>query len=298
MPDLEILDSTINLLKRRDGSKPWITATTISKKLNEEISSECVEKILLKHMEEKKEETEVRYSTLPHKETLEVLWGHTSHQKVGPREVNPLYRNDDVLKLFCINNPAEIDDEDARGFDIEFMKNGSKVFFSHSFKDFKIVKSIAQYLVQNEILPWLAETHIPKGEHINEAVISALTKSQHFLVYLSKNALNSRWTGKELGRAISQEINVSIIIDCNNSNLKEMVQYRYHGRKYSRYASDRASDLFESVIREKNPLIKWVVYPEKKWKELGFDKPKNEIYPYGDLPRLVKEASQNEENID
>jgi hypothetical protein len=113
-------------------SKPWMTARLLARKVGlAESSAHEVEESLLNYYKKilgTSQVPEIRYSSLPAKGTLEVLWGHTKF--VGNRQVYELKKTnvaDDSLDV----------DQDITTADI---------FISHSFKDYNDVIQIGKML--------------------------------------------------------------------------------------------------------------------------------------------------------
>ena len=220
----------VKLLESANPDKPWMTAKRIAEKIKEKIHipSEEIQKLLLDHISEAWQENEspkIRYSNLPSKKTLQVLWAAVSQPKVGMRSLKPLARTDQI-------------DEQLSG--IEFW-DSANIFFSHSHKDYDKVIRIATSLVQSGFSPWLAETHIDQGDHINEEIEEALKRADAFLLFLSTNALNSRWTGKEYGIAVNKlKIPIFVIVD-NDSPILNVAN------GYPEGLTGAANDFYESL---------------------------------------------------
>ena len=80
-----MLNEIIKILDQASNEKPWMTARSISKNLNEEINVTEIEDILLKHCahhDDLVQSAKVRYSNLPSRKTLEVLWGSVQKVKI------------------------------------------------------------------------------------------------------------------------------------------------------------------------------------------------------------------------
>ena len=224
----------VKLLESANPDKPWMTAKRIAEKIKEKIHipSEEIQKLLLDHISEAWQENEspkIRYSNLPSKKTLQVLWAAVSQPKVGMRSLKPLARTDQI-------------DEQLSG--IEFW-DSANIFFSHSHKDYDKVIRIATSLVQSGFSPWLAETHIDQGDHINEEIEEALKRADAFLLFLSTNALNSRWTGKEYGIAVNKlKIPIFVIVD-NDSPILNVAN------GYPEGLTGAANDFYESLKEQR-----------------------------------------------
>jgi hypothetical protein len=175
-------DDVLAVLQENAQEKPWMTARTIARRLRHPGDRIQIEKMLLAHYSEC-EEPKVRCSSLPSRRTLEVLWA--ASDKVGCRYHNGFIKKDPADDSFAdFGETCE-----------------ASVFLSHSHHDYEAVMSIARQLLDNDLVPWLAETHIQQDEHIHERIIRALGDTQVFLLFLSSHSLNSCWTGKEYSYA-------------------------------------------------------------------------------------------------
>lgn len=182
----ESTQKILRILESANPDKPWMTAKRIAAKCEYDVSE--IETLLLKHMTEawdKDLSPKIRYSNLPSKKTLQVLWGAVS--KVGIRRLMPLARTDEI--------------DDALNDVVD--RASANIFFSHSHKDYDKVIRIAKSLAHAGFSPWLAETHIDLHEDINKEIEQAIGRAEAFLLFLSKHTLNSRWTGKEYGLALT-----------------------------------------------------------------------------------------------
>lgn len=74
---------------------------------------------------------------------------------------------------------------------------GTRVFLSHSSKDKWIVNQIATDLVNLGIAPWLDEWEIRAGESIPQKISVGIKDSKCVVVFLSKNAVASKWVERE-----------------------------------------------------------------------------------------------------
>jgi len=203
-----MLERAILTLKGASEEKPWMTAKTLSKKLKLPDHSH-LEKCLIDYVtSENGVSPEIRYSNLPSRESLSILWGHSN--LVGSKPLQNLTK--DNIAHPIPSTPTLIQDkleEDG----VDSTTSVSYLFFSHSHKDFEPVLEISDKLLQKDIPIWLAETHIQQGEYIHEEIICAFQKSVGLLLYLSNNALASRWTGKELSQAACRKMPIYVIVE-------------------------------------------------------------------------------------
>ena len=179
----------------------------------------------------------IRYSNLPSKRTLQVLWGAVSN--VGMRPLMPLTRT------------GETDESLA---DIELW-DSANIFFSHSHRDYDKVIYIAKSLTNSGFSPWLAETHIDWGADINAEIVPALSNADAFLLYLSANGLNSRWTNKEYEFAV-QNLRIPIFIVADNDDSILKLVCKLADNKEANGDSDElegtSRDFYESLQKHRN----------------------------------------------
>ena len=201
----------LEILESANTDKPWMTAKRIADECGLPVAK--TQKILRAHISKAWQEDgnpKIRYSNLPSKKTLQVLWGAVSQDKVGLRPLKPLARSDEI-------------DESLAGIELW---DSANIFFSHSHRDYDKVIHIAKSMTHSGFSPWLAETHIDRGDYINDEIERALGNAKAFMLFFSVNALNSRWTGKEYGLAVKKfvseksEIPIFVIADNDDSILK------------------------------------------------------------------------------
>jgi len=82
----------------------------------------------------------------------------------------------------------------------------TKVFISHSLQDKKFVKMLALKLNEDGIQTWTDEKELAIGDNIAEKINSAISKTDYFIVVLSKNSVNSKWVNFELSATRLNEI--------------------------------------------------------------------------------------------
>jgi len=213
------------------NQKPWMTAHTIAKKIKGSVGVDQVERLLLNHMDTA-EYPKIRYSSLPSKKTLRVLWG--ALERVKDRQLQNLTK--DYIADDSLDDIGELGEHCA--------------FFSHSHKDYDAVIDIAKNLAIKGKMPWLAETHIDKNEGINSKIIEAIESNKNFILYLSKNALNSKWTSKEFSYAHDNDQRVFVIVDLSCSQVRDFVTtMQGENENLHRRAWDyKAGNLFETLI--------------------------------------------------
>lgn len=90
---------------------------------------------------------------------------------------------------------------DSNIIELWFGKNealkGARVFLSHSSKDKGIVNQIATDLTKLGIAPWLDEWKIRAGDSIPNKISKGIKDSECVVVFLSKNAIVSKWVEQE-----------------------------------------------------------------------------------------------------
>lgn len=90
----------------------------------------------------------------------------------------------------------------------------TKVFISHSAQDKKFVNILVSRLREDGIQTWTDEKELAIGDNIAEKINSAISKTDYFIVILSRNSVNSKWVNFELSATRLNEIskNQNIIL--------------------------------------------------------------------------------------
>ena len=268
-----LFNQVISILSRATCDKPWMTASSIARETGDRFDGEQIKKMLLAHYREAEDSgvnPKARYSSLPSRRTLEVLWG--DFEKVGSRRLENITKDhvaDDSLAEF------------------EYLDlNQADVFVSHSHRDYTAVMAVAKYLLQNEIVPWLAETHIGQDDDIHEGIINALNSSQDFLLYLSPNALDSRWTVKEYGYALEREIPIFIVADISFSEIRKLLEAmrdKTHFDTAEKFKS-ASSESINCLIDDSNRIIETFAYSHASGIETQFPPAR----PLSKLPNRIR----------
>lgn len=81
-----------------------------------------------------------------------------------------------------------------------------KVFISYSNHDKKFVNLLSSRLQSDGVSVWLDEKSLAVGDNIAERIKDAISKTDYFIVVLSKNSINSHWVNFELSVTILNEI--------------------------------------------------------------------------------------------
>ena len=205
-------------------SPRWSTATDIIAKLNlKDINAARLDSALACHYDETGGQS-IRFSVLPSKKNLEVLWGHVD--KVGRKAVFSIFREDPQTHFL----ESEIGDRKL---------NIKNLFLSHSFMDTSLVIELAKSLKEYGIYSWLAEIDILYRAHIHQSVIEAIESTPYFGVFISANSSKSTWTAKEIGFAIRNEKKIIGFINTEDPNWKDIFSYHQnHIRPKSKISQD------------------------------------------------------------
>lgn len=81
-----------------------------------------------------------------------------------------------------------------------------KVFISYSHEDVKIVKQFAFQLSLRGFDIWMDEKNIAFGGAYTTAIFNGIHESDYYLVFISKNSINSNWVGAEIDFALREKI--------------------------------------------------------------------------------------------
>lgn len=250
--DETILNRAITLLSAASPDKPWMTANYLGRKMGGDIEGSRIEQILLSYCraaEDGGDIPKIRYSSLPSRKTLEVLWGAIEH--VGTRPLENITQDH-------VAHDAFDDFGDLSRADI---------FISHSHRDFDAVSTVARHLLEADLVPWLAETHIQKDRHIHEEIIAALGASQDFLLYLSPNALDSRWTGKEYIYAQQRGIPIYVVGDADDpasrALLEVMLRHETIPNELAEHFDSVDRDFLHFLTEDNDGIIETFAYTRK-----------------------------------
>lgn len=252
MMNEQLFKQALLTLKATKEKKHWLTANTIAKKINNGTSAKQIEQALLDHCTTSKNPL-VRYSSLPSRISLEVLWGEIA--KVGHHYVQPLTKSD-------------IADDNLDHF-VELAE--WNVFFSHSHRDYIEVMEVAELLLaenhQDKVIPWLAETHIGQGEHIHDEIIYSLNESQAFLLFLSPHALDSRWTGKEYMNALKHNKPIFIVANIDHPVIKTILTKIHSDSPMLEHellgTAPQASEFIRNILVDNGSIMRIFAYSDK-----------------------------------
>lgn len=107
------LDQVFSIIDAASDEKPWMTALSIARRLGNRTEAKQIEQLLLAHCQDSEDSSQapiVRYSSLPSRRTLEVLWG--AIEKVGLRRMTLLMNHSRSLEIqmkptcFCLTASA------------------------------------------------------------------------------------------------------------------------------------------------------------------------------------------------
>jgi uncharacterized membrane protein len=121
-------------------------------------------------------------------------------------------------------------------------------FLSHSSHDKSFIRQLASDLTQNGIKVWLDEQRIKVGESIPEKISQGLAESDHFLIAVSKNSVDSDWVKKELNSALVNEVQrraVHILpLKLDGAQMPAAI----HDKKYADFSSSYKAGLNELLV--------------------------------------------------
>ena len=78
-----------------------------------------------------------------------------------------------------------------------------KIFLSHNNKDHAVVERVRDDLLQKGFIVWWFETEIPFGQPIPAEVEKHIRECDFFVLFHSRNSVQSRWVRSELDLALS-----------------------------------------------------------------------------------------------
>ncbi len=204
----------------------------------------------------------IRFSTLPDRYTLDVLWGHVD--RVGERPVVDIYRAD-----------APLPEEGDKGA-LE-----ANMFISYSFEDSEVALGLSRKLVQHQMRAWLAEVEILSRAHINETVRNAITELPAFGVLITDNTLQSTWSAKEIDFALQQGKEILGFLHLERlEHVRSMVESGMAGQSAVR------QEIFNRFF-DNHPNVKLLAFPEEGGGQgLSFLKERVEFVDWGYFERM------------
>ena len=269
-----LLNQVISVLSAASPEKPWMTAKYLASKIGGQVDGKHIEQALLDHCRDTEDAGGtplVRYSNLPSRRTLEVLWG--AIQNVGSRS------------LENITQDKVADESLAR---IESLDRAD-VFLSHSHRDYAAVMAVAKHLLDSDVVPWLAETHIERGQYIHDEIIGALGTCEDFVLYLSPNALVSRWTEKEFHFAAERGIPIFVVADIDFDEITELLHVAETGEPIPAGLEQQFRrvdpDFLRFLVEDRENIIEVFAYS----RELRNKTLPGIARPYTELPNSIKD---------
>ena len=81
-----------------------------------------------------------------------------------------------------------------------------KLFISYSYEDVVFVKKFTLLLSLYGFDVWMDEKNISNGEYYTSKILKGIHESDAYLVFLSKNSVNSKWVDAEIDFALKEKI--------------------------------------------------------------------------------------------
>lgn len=181
------LEAAIERLASLSPPKKWLSTAALARTMTMDLDA-AFETL---RAEASKPDRKIRYSALPSRRTLDVLWGHVD--VVGERRLHPLERG--ALPEGFTTPDRSV----AEGSDDPVL------FLSHSMQDFPRVQSLRDRLEAEGYRVWIFEDEMQSGEIVHHAIRRALESSEAFGAYLSETYLTSLYSDKELEQLKHQD---------------------------------------------------------------------------------------------
>lgn len=255
------LNKIINYLTDGDNYK-WATSEKLIAATGlAGISPAELDRALAEHYKQAPQPV-IRFSTLPSRRALDVLWGHVG--RVGKRPVVDIYRAD---------GPLQEENHEAA--------QEANMFISYSFADSEAALELSGKLSKYNVWAWIAEMEILKREHINEAVNNAITALPAFGVLITDNTLRSGWSAKEIDFALQQGKEVLGFLHLDRlEHVRAMVESGMDGQSAVR------QEIFNRIF-DNHPDVKFLTFPEESGApELSFLKERGELVDWGYFERM------------
>ena len=107
-----------------------------------------------------------------------------------------------------------------------------KIFISYSHKNIETVSSFANMIASPNTDIWIDEKSIAPGQRYATAIFEAIKNSDVYVIFLSKDSLESPWVMTELDFAINEQINrqgfriIPVLLeDCNMPAVLSNIDY-------------------------------------------------------------------------
>lgn len=81
-----------------------------------------------------------------------------------------------------------------------------KLFISYSYEDVVFVKKFTLLLSLYGFDVWMDEKNISNGEYYTSKILKGIHESDAYLVFLSRNSVNSKWVDAEIDFALKEKI--------------------------------------------------------------------------------------------
>ena len=129
-----------------------------------------------------------------------------------------------------------------------------KVFISYSSQDKKFVNLLTEKLRNDGITVWMDEKSLAVGDNIAVKIKEAISKTDYFIVVLSKSSINSNWVNFELSATLLNEISKQqtiilpvLLEDCE-------IPFSLRDRLYAdfRFSFEQGYAKLLDAIKEKN----------------------------------------------
>ena len=189
------LEAAIERLASLSPPKKWLSTAALARTMGMDLDA-AFETL---RAEASKSDRKIRYSALPSRRTLDVLWGHVD--VVGERRLHPLERGA-LPEGFTTPDRAEAQDTDA-----------PLLFLSHSMQDFTHVQGLRDRMEAEGYRVWIFEDDMQAGDIVHHAIRRALESSEAFGAYLSETYLTSLYSDKELEQLKYQSKEVFIFFN-------------------------------------------------------------------------------------
>lgn len=227
MTDEQILQAAHEELCKLNAPKLWMTERGLARRIHRNTTLEGVtqvrlRKVLMEHAALGPGRRIIRNSPYPSAKTLEVLWGAIrADNGVGERDVPPPIHDRGMLRMEAPEGEGRSEEEESV----------PTHFLSYNFGDSDDAVAAAEVLEAKGHSIWIAGARIVDEEHINDAVIGAMRSVANHLIYLSANALQSLWVGKEALLGDNLSLKQTIIAKGDDPDLMQLVRDWMDGKQ-------------------------------------------------------------------
>ena len=130
-----------------------------------------------------------------------------------------------------------------------------KIFLSHSSKDKKLVAKVHEILSPS--LAWFDKVDIEIGESIPSKINEGLEMATHFILFWSKNAMDSRWVRAELNAAFVKTMSDKckiIVFALDDSDLPIILQpFKYE--RVNAFKIEESARMICEIILSQNTML-------------------------------------------